>query len=286
METAFRHICQRAFTHVIHRTIKTSSSLQTKTLQYLSDIHLEYLNKLPVIQKTGSNLALCGDIGNPHQRIYKDFLEKQAGQYEHVFLVAGNHEFWDFDKKKTMADIKCQINDVVSGLPNVHYLDDSVFQLSDSWTIIGSTLWSNVKVPLANNYSRIGDDLFIRSGKGHLFDPIISNQLHEKSVDFLTKELERNRDKKVVVLTHHLPSPKLIVDRYRTEKYNWCHDRFATDLEHLIQLPVRYWICGHSHCVTEIKINGVTCAINAYGYQKERVKDEYMRNNKNVVTLE
>jgi hypothetical protein len=79
-------------------------------------------------------------------------------------------------------------------------------------------------------------------------------------------------NKNVIVLTHHLPSYDLIIDKYKKGIYSKYQDRFASDLNHLLQSPVKYWLCGHSHCNIEKQINDVMCAINAYGYPLESDK--------------
>ena len=49
-----------------------------KRLQYLSDVHLEVKNTIPKINKVGDYLALLGDIGNPFDRSYRDFITQAA----------------------------------------------------------------------------------------------------------------------------------------------------------------------------------------------------------------
>ncbi len=44
-------------------------------LQYASDIHLDANKNPPKLEVAGDFLALCGDIGNPFDPAYRDFIE-------------------------------------------------------------------------------------------------------------------------------------------------------------------------------------------------------------------
>lgn len=71
--------------------------------QLISDLHLEYKKecpqfyKWPELPRLCPNLALLGDIGRPFEASYIDFLDAQAKKFENVFVVAGNHEFYNDD---------------------------------------------------------------------------------------------------------------------------------------------------------------------------------------------
>ena len=70
----------------------------------------------------------------------------------------------------------------------------------------------------------------------------------------------------MIVLTHHLPTYTLIHPKYEGHPLNYC---FATNLEEMIQSPIRGWLCGHSHTASEVEINAVKCALNPFGYPGE-----------------
>lgn len=211
------------------------NSRKYNTLQYISDIHLESRSEFPLLPVRSKNLALIGDIGNPFKNNYADFLKYTSDNYERVFLVAGNHEYWHH--RKTHQQVDDKIHSIVQKLPNIEYLNNSQTELNN-YIILGGTLWT------PNNYSI----------------------LHQQSLDWLQKSIENNYNKNIIVLTHYLPSFKLIVPKYQSQEYDKIRNRYASDLDHLINLPIRYWLCGHSHCTFEIKINNVFCAINAFEY--------------------
>jgi predicted MPP superfamily phosphohydrolase len=199
-----------------------------KSLQYLSDLHLERLNIIPRPKICGNYLALCGDIGDPFKNNYKEFIKYTTYNYEKVFLIAGNHEFlYNNNKRKNRKKVLDQIQEIEIKYNNLFFLNNDTCEL-DNYKIIGTTLWS----------------------KG------VYKKNHKKSLKFLKKELKD--DKQKIILSHYLPSYKLIIPKYK--KYNQIN--YATNLEYLIKKPIYAWLCGHSHCVYNININGVYCGIN------------------------
>jgi predicted phosphodiesterase len=67
----------------------------TISFQYLSDIHLEFRKAPIAINKQCENLVLCGDIGHPNTYIYNSFLTQCAKTFTNVFVVFGNHEYYN-----------------------------------------------------------------------------------------------------------------------------------------------------------------------------------------------
>ena len=86
-----------------------NNTWETKYLQYVSDIHLEMRNDtfpkiIPVIAGR-SYLALVGDIGNPNLHIYDNFMAYHSKIFEHILILAGNHEYYSGNTKQfTMND--------------------------------------------------------------------------------------------------------------------------------------------------------------------------------------
>jgi len=72
-------------------------------------------------------------------------------------------------------------------------------------------------------------------------------------------------NKNLIVMTHYLPTYKLILEQFQNNRNI---DRFATNLDYLIKPPVKYWLCGHTHCRYETKINGVNIGVNSYTKMK------------------
>ena len=247
-------ISRRNFSNSVNSTINDR-------IQYISDIHLEYREEIPLIPKVGNNLALLGDIGNPFKDNYTEFLKYTSVNWDRVFLLAGNHEYWQ--SQHNYDEVNKKIKEITQQFNNVYFLNNQLYEL-ENYTIIGSTLWSKIdKEPTV----RMGDDTCIKmNNKPITFSEL--NNLHTNSVNCISSQINQNK-KPIIVLTHYLPSYDLIIEKYQTKRYKPYYDRFASRLDHLLKDPVKFWICGHSHCNIETQINNVYCGINAFGYPKQ-----------------
>jgi predicted MPP superfamily phosphohydrolase len=244
-------------------------------LQYLSDLHLEHYcklyNKLPFIRKKADNIALLGDIGNPYEHSYKKFIHSMSNQYENVFLLSGNHEYYHNE----MNEVDDKINKLCDQYNNVHYMNNNVVTIDDV-SIIGTTLWSHInKNEMEYIKNHMNDYRLIKYGD-NLITPQIINDIHDDNVSWLKDVINENvnnevANKRVVVLSHHAPSYKMIPDKY---KNSGNHSAFANHLDDIIQEPIVAWLSGHTHgCVTK-NINGVICSSNCFGYPL-RIDEDY-----------
>ena len=234
--------------------------MRRPTLQFISDLHLERIFKAPLLSKTdGKYLALLGDIGNPFKNNYLDFITQVSYKYEKVFVLSGNHEYWN---DTSMEETDIRINTVTDKFSNVHYLNNDHYHLDNDYTVLGTTLWSHIDSRNREQNNRWGDHGNIKcQDKNITVDDI--NTLHSNCVTWLEQYLSKMKHKKIIVLSHHLPSYKLIIQKYHKKQYINVHDRFASNLDYLISNPIEAWLCGHSHCKIDTKINDVHCAINA-----------------------
>jgi predicted phosphodiesterase len=244
-------------------------------IQYLSDIHLEfYEGSLPKVDRLLRQIVpiaplciLAGDIGYPFDATYRHFLEGMARKFEHVVLIHGNHEYYQRggNKGKTMEEIVEQTRAVCADLPRIHFLHDS------SWDhggirFLGSVLWSELKDPqrLINDSRCIGE-----------FSVPLWNEIHAVHKEWLESELltAEAEGKRVVVVTHHLPSMEFIAEKWRhLGEFNQC---FASACDLLIRPPAVLWIYGHTHEPADVVYQGVRCVVNPIGYPGERAKPNY-----------
>lgn len=88
---------------------------------------------------------------------------------------------------------------------------------------------------------------------------------YNENVEWLNTNINTTT-KNIIVLSHYLPSYKLIVPKYWTKEYSSLQQQYASNLEYLMIPNVKFWLCGHSHSKNHTIINGVFCAINAYGH--------------------
>ncbi|KAL0478550.1 hypothetical protein AKO1_008143 [Acrasis kona] len=116
------------------------------TLQIMSDIHLEFSRDDFDVKKVGNCIALVGDIGIYSKSNYEYFLTKLSQIYDHVFVVAGNHEYYNQEYHAANTEMSA----ICMPLDNVHFLQQSSFLYEDGTNhpvrILGCTLWSNVPI--------------------------------------------------------------------------------------------------------------------------------------------
>lgn len=195
--------------------------------QYLSDLHLERKRIIvPTIKKISDVLLLAGDIGSPHVPNYQEFLYQCSHQFARVFLITGNHEYWN----SSISDTNGSIRSIVSKMKNVHYLNNSVYVYKDK-VIFGGTFWTHVSQTKLNNKFESNDNKFI---KGFNYD--IRNQLHSETYNII------KNNRLDIVLTHYPPVRNVI-----HPNYNHCRQElFTNDSSDLLE-KCENWVCGHLH---------------------------------------
>jgi predicted phosphodiesterase len=248
----------------------------------LSDLHLEYqpdinsfekfITKFPQLIKNidinntkDTILILAGDIGYPSSSNYFEFLKSCCNFYRYVIFVSGNHEYFysDFDTiNKLLIDESFKI-------PNLFFLlNDSI--TIDNYRFIGTTLWTNVdKHSKHYVYGSMNDYNTIKL-KNKYINVDDTNNFHQEQLEFIEYQLgiEYPEIIKNIVITHHLPSKKLIDQKYI--KYGSLNKAFYTDCEYLFDTyKIKAWICGHSHTPINTTINDTKLILNPFGYKNE-----------------
>lgn len=246
-------------------------------VQVASDIHLEYYGRhRPLmdhfIRPAAPILLLCGDIGNAFDERYETFLKECSTSFEKVFLIPGNHEYFNIGKATyTMEEHFSKLAYVVQAFSNIHLLNRATYELLPGLHIVGCTLWSHVyKMYYDTATKRSNDIRRIRTGGGLLtLDSM--NEMHMTDLKWLEKTLAATaaRGEKAIVMTHHMPTYLLIDEKYDSEVETNC--LFATQLDRLIREPVVAWFCGHSHTAKRVVKNGIVVALNPFGAPQENV---------------
>jgi DNA repair exonuclease SbcCD nuclease subunit len=285
-------------------------------IQYISDIHLETHHNTSksifekILKPSAPYLALCGDIGYPGAELYEPFLRYCSDSFEHVFYIAGNHEFYNDTKAVKFLKTKSQIiteeadeelvrrisakfprdtietrsqkiREICQKFPNVHFLDKEIFHIPNTDIIvIGCTLWSKLEInkfmlPQFNDFHRICET------KDSLLTPKKYDDWNEKHVKFLGETISKLEseypNKKLLVLTHHCPTYDIIIDKYSYDPNNLNSFFANTDLITPFGKNIKAWICGHTHGCKQIKVGETIVATNTFGYEWETI--EGFRNN-------
>lgn len=243
------------------------------SFQVLSDLHLEinqqYLSfEIPVCAK---HLILAGDIGRlVDYDNYRCFLQKQTARFELVFLVLGNHEFYN-DTFAAGLQRARQLEQEPSLNGRLILLHRGRYDIPGThFTILGCTLWSRIPDDARDTVSsRIQDFKKIRDWTVN-----DHNGCHEADLAWLLSETEpiqsknkaQNKKQSVLLITHHAPSLQGTSNLQHAN--NPWSSAFATDIISQISKSsgVKVWVFGHTHYTTEFRDRGIRVVANQRGY--------------------
>lgn len=256
-------------------------------IQYASDIHLEFHTSYEdILIPSAPVLVLAGDIGWPGTALYADFLQWCSSHWDVVFLVAGNHEFynqhdckvWKYNRPDTVEERITAIEDIALTMSNVHFLNRNRVMYKGV-AFLGCTLWSDLSETRAaaiagvsmNDYRRIAlaDEICIT--------PEDVTSWWKQDREWLKEELARcsTEGHSAVVVTHHLPTYDLISPQYEGSPLN---PAFASACDDLICSPVRTWIAGHTHSAVVLRRGDTYLGVNPVGYPGEQKYNGFCRN--------
>jgi predicted phosphohydrolase len=242
-------------------------------VQIASDLHIEFKNNdvpnpLDYITPTAPNLILAGDIGTfyKYDQLF-GFLNRLSPLFTHIIYVFGNHEYYMQKHSNgenytplTIGDIKKLSQKLQKDIPNLCILDNSAVRIGN-YSIIGSTLWSNIQVGLPKYIVKI-----------YGMTTKIYSQKFESSVKYLKDELQRCKEKgrKAIVVTHYVPTFSVLPEERLAHKYI---SLYASDLEYLFEDHVDTWICGHVHHNFDVKINKTRLVANQRGKPRDNIQN-------------
>lgn len=241
--------------------------------QILSDIHLECYNTLPDIKNflipSAPYLILAGDICFFEHHNFLPFFENVSPLFEKIFYILGNHEYFDSNKlpKNSFKSIPFLIKETLKHLKNIYVLQNDYFESND-FIILGTTLWTSHRIKPKDPLIKLTNNPdFIAYSKKKLPSLKIFQQENDTDYNWLKNFLkEHNKNKFIIVVTHYLPSYKLIPKKYRNCENNFL---YASHYDELLEYS-HAWVFGHGHTSVQKNIKGCLCISNTYGYNFER----------------
>lgn len=236
-------------------------------LWVFSDLHIDVNQRhrltLPDPRPAHDAVVIAGDIchglGAAVQFIAGEKLNDRP-----VVLVAGNHEFYGFDRHGELASGRSE----AAGFPNVHLLERDAVEI-DGVAFFGCTLWTDYKYAGVREQARakflagqrLNDHRLIANGTG-VWSPQDALEEHNGSRAWLAAELARGGAAPKVVVTHHAPSPASVHVRYRDDLLTAA---FASDLGDLVGRAT-LWVHGHMHAPADYVQDGCRVLANPRGY--------------------
>lgn len=247
---------------------------ETTKIQVTSDIHLEFMYYDYELEVTDADVVVfAGDIGVGTR--HTDWFEKELEKHDKPFIyVMGNHEFYNHDMKDTREYWKA----FADNHPDFHLLDNSTAIINDV-VYVGGTLWTNLdnnnttSEMLINN--ALNDFRCIR--KNDSFERFCagdSSKEFDNTFDYIKMIHEmRERDDKLVVVTHHSPSFNSTSSMFAGSDINGA---FASDLNYFIEeSKINVWIHGHMHNQSDYIIGDTRIVANPKGYPHEGSYEHY-----------
>ena len=231
-------------------------------VQYCSDLHLEFevnINWMNIhpLHPVGDILIIAGDTDYLGEGFGdNEFFKRVGDQYEQVFLIPGNHEYYGRYDASTGLN---RTNEKLTS--NITLLNNDSVKLNAT-NFIFSTMWSSIGRFKNEIKAGVADFHRIRYGN-QLFRALHFNRLHEYALDFITKEVNKEGPK--VLVTHHLPSELCNAEEFKGSIIN---DAFCVDKTEFIKnSDIDYWIYGHSHRnLPDFEIGGTKMVTNQLGY--------------------
>ncbi len=210
-------------------------------------------------------IVLAGDIHtglNGIKWIPKAFPDRP------VIYILGNHEFYG----QKIPELTSEIRDMARGT-NVHVLENERIEIGKI-VFLGATLWTDFRLNgdpvLAEMAAQTGMTDFQRirvTPSYRRFRPADARRFHARSLEWLVQQAEMARGAKVVVVTHHAPSPQSIPPRFGNDPLN---PAFASNLEPFIaKSGAVLWIHGHIHSRSDFVIGQTRVVANPRGYPGE-----------------
>ncbi|MDE6513332.1 MAG: metallophosphoesterase [Muribaculaceae bacterium] len=234
-------------------------------IQYASDLHLEFAENARYIKHNpmevaGDILVLAGDIGYLGSQDFDQhpFWDWASENFQQVIMALGNHEFYQFFDISTLGDgYKHQIRHNVAAYYN------AVVNIENT-DIIVSTLWSHIPLKEAAHTEQVISDFHRIIYSGDLLTFADFNSEHRRCLDFIKSAAAKSHADHKIVVTHHVPSFRMLNPRFKESTANGA---FIVELEDYIQsTDIEYWIYGHSHYNVNIRIGNTLCLSNQLGY--------------------
>lgn len=243
----------------------------------MSDLHLEFYNHeewwrpIPNDLDKDTVLLLAGDV---HVGVKaKDWLIEMCARYKYVVYILGNHEFY----KQEFYKIQKQWEDMENMPENFRFLNKGVAYIDDT-RILGATLWTLIKNPHNRWFIQQGMNDFRTikindHGNYRRLNTQDTDKAHTAALYFLQEELRKPWPGRTIVMTHHLPHPICVADRFKDSPYN---EAYMTDLQYFFdKFDIDVWCHGHTHDNVDTHVGKTRILCNPRGYHGYEINPDF-----------
>ncbi len=269
-------------------------------IRIASDLHLEgfygrneetlAVDFLPKDERDSTSvLVLAGDISSVPDQLVR-FLDACLQRFADVIYVPGNHEFY----KHHMESWQLSMTDRLTELANKHlplgaglYFSTGDVQQVDIAGVrfIFGTLWGDGG-PTLEDQAKTGfylnDFRLIQTGETRRRFTVQDMQEIFKDSKFDIELALKANDMKKVVVTHHLPSRRLVSKRFWPgDGSDGANGGFVGDCDSILAYDhaPALWIHGHTHDTIDTRLWKTRVVCNPAGYRGEWVSpyNSFMR---------
>lgn len=263
----------------------------------MSDVHIDSMpwnwdTILADVEPTDT-LVVAGDISNDVWHTCR-WLVQAKTWFPNVLWVAGNHDFYNTGRHKTMLipnrewaeqwpyprSVREIIDHYVkwSNHHGIHFLNRNAVAI-DGVTFVGATGWHDYVAgePFSREdqikawYTSLNDKIIVwesddlKPNHRHAFDAA------KRDAEYLKASTAAIMGP-IVMVTHHVPHRNLKWEMPHDLVWTKLHGCFVnTKLENISSANIKYWCYGHTHQRKLQTINHCDYVCNARGYMHERI---------------
>jgi len=248
----------------------------------LSDLHIEFgYFFIPENENEKETVVvLAGDIGLVKKEYtYRDFIADTCDRFKKVIWIMGNHEFYGANFPTALA----KVWNATLEHTNLEVVDKETVVIDDV-AFVCATLWTSMD---NNNIMTMNDAKLWMNDYKHIrtgptsepwrrkLAPIDTVAAHLRAKEYIFPEIVKQKEdgKKVVVVTHHLPSFQSIPERFRGESLNGA---YASELfEDIMETQPDIWCHGHTHGSSDYMIGNTRILCNPRGYHGHELNPDF-----------
>jgi predicted phosphohydrolase len=260
-----------------------------------SDIHLDhyqehqlwYPPEMP--DDLNTTLILAGDLSVGSKFIETknndkkfSWIEQISKKFKQIIIVLGNHDYWP-QGGLTIINAKTKLDKMLQekNITNVKILDCNTHE-EDDFIIVGCTLWTDIKkqdhllMQSISSYMSQDGKIAYKTGDHAFWERFTPQKwvsTHFQHKEFIRNIAQKNKDKKIFVVTHHAPLDNLISPQFAGHPAN---AYYTSDLSEIIldNPNIVAWAFGHVHHKFDLQFENCRIINHSIGYPQELIHEE------------